>query len=110
MQSKQVIPNTIDEFLATINQYQNIDSNKIFHCRACGIRKYHDGMLGMSYKSGKDQSHICFIYFCKGCLEKDTYDFIMQKNIDIRKLTLDQIKEINKAYFDGRYERWLSEG
>lgn len=104
------IPATLEELEKELAKHKPLDENFLFRCRCCNHRDYYDVMRGFQYpKPGCDATLDDMVYFCVSCLDQVTYDFIMANKIDVRILEPREIVNIQAAYYDGSYDRWVEE-
>ena len=103
------IPDSIDELEILFSKSSALDSRYFYKCKCCGARDYYDNMRGVQYREKLNGSVIVQIFFCRKCVDIETYDFILSNNIDIRSFCGRQIKNIMSAFYSGEYDIWLQE-
>ena len=104
------MPNTGDELLEIFSQNTPIDEGRIFACKRCGHRAWYAEMHGIQYvPRGEKPKLEHYWYYCKKCMDKRLWDFIIAKAIDVRILKPYEIDQLERAYYDGRYDAWLIE-
>lgn len=100
------LPETYEDLEAMFSSKAIIEDN-IQRCGLCNKRMAIDSLRMLLYenksKTSKDVFGIC------NCVDDSIIDFIIEKNIDVRGFTLNQVKNIVKAFFDKSYYAWRKE-
>jgi hypothetical protein len=102
---KVAAPNTFEDLLFIFNKSAPpLEANKT-NCTYCGRVNMVDGFKTIVYRKSdsNDVVRIC------SCVDKEIVDFVLEKKLDVRGLTLSQLRGIAEAYFNGEYDDWRSE-
>ena len=103
-------PESIDELLSIFKSSEEIEEERIFHCRGCSSKHWYKDMRGIQYTpKRREPVRDDFWYYCTNCLDHDNWQFIISNNIDVTILSLKELRNIQDLYYNGKYDKWLDE-
>lgn len=92
-------PDNYDELLEIFKENSRAPKeDNCIRCACCGRRDHTTNMYGFIQK---DRS---VLWVCRRCLDKDDFEFVIEKKINLGVIPASQICNIRTLFYSGKYD------